>query len=518
MFNFDDKKIIIKHKNTDYSVREIKDMISPRVVWLRKQDRQKILLTAEDNFDFILNFLSGIYAEKEIFLLTDINKIDTFDDSYIKEIKNFDYEIAQLDLPDENKIFINFYTSGSTGSPKVIKKTLHNLVTEAKDLIKQFSIPEKFQFLTTAKMTHMFGMTFALLYPLINGYVINADIIKFPEEIDAENYVFISTPSFLDRMAKYDYNPHPPRYIFTAGDRLNNKTFEYFEKKSQVVEIYGSTESGTIAYRTSSSNDYLTPFDKVKILTDENSQIIVKSDYFLEKELKLNDIIEKTGESFKILGRSDRLFKVQEKRISAVELENILNKCELVENSYCIKTGEKIGAAVVLSVSGAEKLMKFGNISLIKELKAFMQKYSEIIPQRWRFLPELPKNSAGKTDRKKIERIFSLNLSMPFVIDKKSSKDEAELKIIFLKNSNFFKGHFPDVPILPGVVQLFFAHFFAEDAFNINLSTNKIKKIKFSRVIKPDKEVILKLKNNDLSLDFIYTDNENPFSSGTFIK
>ena len=58
----------------------------------------------------------------------------------------------------------------------------------------------------------------------------------------------------------------------------------------------------------------------------------------------------------------------------------------------------------------------------------------------------------------------------------------------------------------------------AEDAFDMNISKNKIKKIKFSRVIKPDREVILKLKNNDLSLDFVYKDNESPFSSGTFIK
>ena len=46
----------------------------------------------------------------------------------------------------------------------------------------------------------------------------------------------------------------------------------------------------------------------------------------------------------------------------------------------------------------------------------------------------------------------------------------------------------------------------------------KIKKIKFSRVIKPEREVILKLKNSELSVDFIFKDSENQFSSGTFIK
>lgn len=518
MFNFVDEKVIIKHKNSDYSWGQIKKIILPQISWLKNQENQKLLLTAENNFDFILNFLSGIYAKKEIFLLTDITKINDFDNSFIKEIDTEDYTTQKLILPEPKEVFINFYTSGSTGVPKVVKKTLYNLIIEAKDLEKHFFIPKEYPFLTTAKMSHMFGIAFALIYPLVNGHIINADIIKFPEEINLDNFVFISTPSFLDRMAKYDYNPHPPKYIFTAGDKLSDATFKYFEKNSKVIDIYGSTESSTVGYRDSSSYDYLKTLDSVKISTDDNNQIIVKSEYFLEDELKLNDIIEKSGNTFKILGRSDRLFKVQEKRISAVELENILKKNELIENSYCIKVGEKIGAAVVLSEIGIEKLLKEGNINIIKELKSFMQEFSEIIPQRWRFLYELPKNSAGKTDRKRIERIFNLNLSIPFVIDKKVSKEETVLKMVFLKNSNFFKGHFPDVPILPGVVQLFFAHFFAEDAFSINLSENQIKKIKFSRVIKPDREVILKLKNNDLSLDFVYTDNESPFSSGTFIK
>ena len=180
MFNFDDDKVVVKYKNTDYSWEQIKKIISPKICWLKNQKNQKLLLIAENNFEFILNFLSGIYAGKEIFLLTDINRLSDFDESFIKEVENEDCKVQELDLVDEKKVFVNFYTSGSTGVPNVIKKSLYNLIVEAEDLNEQFSIPEGCQFLTTAKMTHMFGMTFALMYPLVNGYVINADIIKFP--------------------------------------------------------------------------------------------------------------------------------------------------------------------------------------------------------------------------------------------------------------------------------------------------------------------------------------------------
>ena len=62
------------------------------------------------------------------------------------------------------------------------------------------------------------------------------------------------------------------------------------------------------------------------------------------------------------------------------------------------------------------------------------------------------------------------------------------------------------------------AHYLAQDIFDIKLNDKKIKKIKFSRVIKPDRKILLKFKNNEKSLDFTFTDGEKPFSSGTFLK
>ena len=518
MFKFWNERALIRHNNHNYSGNDIKKMILPRAAWLQNQKCKKLILTADDNFEFLINFLAGIFAGKELFLFADKTKISDFEGDFIQNVELYDCKNYDLTMPDEEKVFVNFYTSGSTGKPKQIRKTLKNLINEADGLKKEFTIPSDYTFVTTAKMSHMFGFAFALMFPLANGNLIDTDIIKFPEQIKCENFVFISTPSFLDRMAKYDNNRNKPKYIFTAGDKLNNSTFCYFEKDSDVIEIYGSTESGIVAYRTSSDEQYLTPFKDVAVSTDKNNQIVVKSDYFQENELILNDVIEKSGNKFKILNRSDRILKIQEKRISAAELEEILNKSEFVESSYCLKTGEKAGAAIVLTEKGIKELMNCGSVELIKKIKNYVKNSSEIVPQKWRFLYEMPKNSAGKTDKIKIERIFSLNLSLPFVTSKKVTENSAEIKLIFFKNANFFKGHFPDVAILPGVVQLFFAHFFAEDSFNLNLSAKKIKKIKFSRVIRPDKEVILKLHNNDSSLDFVFTDGENAFSSGTFTK
>ena len=521
MFNFGDEKIVLKNKEGVFSQKDLKILLCPKINSLRSLKENNLLLTCDDNFEFILNFFAGILAGKELFLLSDSTKIKDFGNDFIKEVpadKNTAGKAIDFTEFDPKNIFINFYTSGSTGEPKCVRKSFDNVILEVQELKRLFPADDDSVFVTTLKLTHMFGFAFALIYPFYSGFIIDTDVIKFPEQIKADKYVFVSSPSFLDRMAKYDDNPYPPEYIYSAGDKLKSETFKYFAQKSKVVDIYGSTESGTIGYRTDCNDDYFTLFGDSKIQISENNTTVLQSSYFYEDKLILNDYIEQKGDKFKVLGRSDRILKVQEKRISAIELENYLNEHPLIINSYCMKTGEKVAAVVVLTEEGKEKLLKYGSVEIIKELKSHMKNFSSIIPQRWRFLSEIPKTQAGKTDRAKIEEIFNRNLSAPLIFDKKIKEDTAEIVIAFPRHSNFFNGHFPDVPVLPGVVQLLFAHYFAQDMFDIKLNDKKIKKIKFSRVIKPDKKILLKFKNNEKSLDFTYTDEEKPFSSGTFIK
>lgn len=518
MFNFGDEKIVIRSNGNYITWQELKKIICPIVSALKSDRRTKFLITCDSNFEFVKNFLAGIFSEKELYFLSDSTKINHFNEDYIKNIEPELCEVFDLKVPNFNDVIINFYTSGSTGIPKCVRKSLQNTYLETVVMDKLFPVNKDLPFISTVKMSHMFGFVYAFLYPLIYGHVIDTDIIKFPEQIKNEKHVFVSSPSFLDMMAKYEDNPYPPELIYAGGDKMPERVFEYFSKTSRIVDSYGSTETGTIGYRTSFDEGFLTVFGDVELISDDNKGTIIKSPYFLEDELILNDNIEKIDQKFKVIGRNDRILKIQEKRISAEEIENYLKKQNYVEDAYCLKIGEKAGAAIVLTTEGKEKLLDIGSIEMIQNLKLHLKQFCEIIPQRWRFLPEIPKTSAGKIDKTKIIKIFNLNLSYPLIFEKKNTNESAKITLAFLRNSNFFNGHFPDIPILPGVVQLLYAHNLAEDVFGIKISQNKIKKIKFSRVIKPDNKVILILKNNELSVDFTFTDNEKPFSSGTFIK
>ena len=420
-----------------------------------------------------------------------------------------------------------FHTSGSTGEPKVVVKSKKCLLAESQDLAKFFKFSPDTIFVSTVSDEYMYGTTFTVMLPQALGCKIDSERVMYTEDIkDYEKFVFVSTPSFLEKLAKYNYTfKHKPEMIISAGAKLDDKIFEYLKTISKgVTEIYGSTEAGVIGYRQN-TNSKFNFFENVKITKKSNSTIFISSPYFDEKELEINDKLEFFEDGFLIQGRNDRIVKIQEKRISLDEIERVLNKNELIQKAYCLKHDDKLCAAVILNEKGQIFLEKNGKLELTKTIKKSTFIFEEkkennilfVLPKKWRFLTNLPINSRGKIDTTRVCEWFDTDVTYPNVVGYSNNEQNVEIDLIFPKNSNFFKGHFPDFPILPGVVQLFFAKEFARDIFNLNFVPQKVKKIKFSSIIKPEVKVKLVLTKKENSVDYKYTDEEKTFSSGTFV-
>lgn len=64
----------------------------------------------------------------------------------------------------------------------------------------------------------------------------------------------------------------------------------------------------------------------------------------------------------------------------------------------------------------------------------------------------------------------------------------------FPETLELFKGHFPSQPILPGVAQIEMVRFALETFFEKKVSIKKIKKTKFSSLIKPGTPVLLDIQ------------------------
>ena len=234
-----------------------------------------------------------------------------------------------------------------------------------------------------------------------------------------------------------------------------------------------------------------------------------KMSCFKEEKVILADIIKELSDNkFIVLGRNDRLVKIKEKRISLIEIENILKKHPQIIDAYCDKYEDSLSCIVVTKDETLEE----------KELKTFVSQFSEVIPKKWRFLDEIPKTTTGKIDKEKINKIFGLNLTYPFIFSKTKIESGYDIELMFKEKSNFFRGHFDIMPILPGVVQLFYVNWFIKEMFNIDVSTKEVKKVKFTNIIRANDKVTLRLEEKDSHIEYTYLTNDKTYSSGIFVK
>ena len=500
----ENSSVFLIHKDRPVLFEDFNKTVKAHAGYIKSRNITKIVIAGDDTYTFLVNLFACIYLNIPVQLIPDKTKLKYAEGVFIDDV--YDNEELIEGNIDENYV-IEFLTSGSTAVPKVVKKSIKNLTDEAETIAKTFDFSNTSQFVTTSSLAHLFGFTFCFMLPFVLEKPINTSRILFPESIKNKNSVLISTPSFLSKIAKYDILPcEIPSLIISAGAKFND--FEYFENLTKVIEIYGSTETGIIGHKETSNSNFIL-FDNVVI--NENK---IQSPFIYEQERELDDIIEVTESGIKVLSRKDRVVKIQEKRVSLSETEKIINDSEFIKESFTLQIGEKLACVAVLNNMGIDEFIEKGKLGFTKELKKYLKPKTDVIPQKWKFLDSIPKNQMGKIDTDYIKNLFENKLSLPLVV----ARNSEGIKLIFHRDSNFFKGHFPDYPIVPGVVQLYYASFFIKRVFGLNISSGQLKKIKFSNIMKPDENVILALQETNNSILYKYFYEDTIYSTGQFPK
>ena len=83
---------------------------------------------------------------------------------------------------------------------------------------------------------------------------------------------------------------------------------------------------------------------------------------------------------------------------------------------------------------------------------------------------------------------------------------------------DYFQGHFPDRPVLPGVVQTHWAIQYGAQYLELPDRIKKLEVIKFKNLIRPNMEIALKLELKPSGkLTFSYSHEGNVMSSGRIV-
>ncbi len=447
-------------------------------------------------------------------------------------------------LIDPDAVLLQVYTSGSSGKPQAIPKTIKQLSSEVQHLQTLWGEQLNSSLvLATVSHQHIYGLLFRVLWPLAAGACFDAQACEYLEEIKFRAWQdwplsLVSSPTHLSRIpAELDQNTlQKLRNIFSSGAPLQRQDslLACSRMGTPISEIYGSSETGGIAWRQHTPEDEaLWQVMPGVIVRQDNKQecLQVCSEHLSTAgwQQTSDRVFFNTNGEFSLLGRIDRIVKVEGKRVSLDEIEAWLLKHPAVESARLIMLqGQRaeIASVVVLSADAKKELAKNGKRHLNEQLKNYCSQRFErpLLPRRWRYIDQLPANSQGKFEHRKLIELFIKKPAnrprLPLELKREYQADgKLNLHLRVLKELLFFDGHFDIIPILPGVVQIYWADYFARQAFSLEGGFLRLEAIKFQQIIHPGQDLTLELnyQSEKQRIDFIYRSNKGQHASGRII-
>lgn len=490
------------------------------LVWLLAiwQEGRKALIPVDKNIALNPRFSNWI-------------KIGEFEDSQLSNWQQ-DIDLANTVFHEADTNFdaLGVFTSGSTGDPVRIDKKIWQLENEVEALEYTFGslIPKDVAFIRSVSHQHFFGMPFALFWAVSRGSKITRQAIKGGHEWNTlEPQVLITSPSFLKSIMEVDAqheNIGPGvKSIFSAGGVLDERVYKVINKitNTRVVDIYGSSETGHIAWRSSPDApwalqrgvEFKQPISEI---LEIKSKFCPNDDWF-----STSDLARQKENSFEILGRADRILKIEGTRISLSQLLNSIKESNLVEDCYIsdLDSGRRsqLGCVIKLSGQGCQLILAEGKLALINQIKNSLKGRvnSIAIPRRWRFVDQFPQNSMGKVVKQSLDDLFSEGIHSPIVVSRNVQEFSVELVLDMSKTLACFEGHFDGFPVVPGVALVEWAIKYAEGFGNSAVFVG-MAQVKFQKFIKPNQIVHLSLERSPDSqnIKFQYRNLDTIVSSG----
>ena len=332
-------------------------------------------------------------------------------------------------LPDQPAVIL--FTSGSEGSPKGVVLSHRNLLSNMSQLASRISFNTQDVVFNSLPIFHSFGLTGAMLLPIMNGI----KVFMYPSPLhykivpelvyDTNATILFGTDTFLSNYAKkanpYDF--YSIRYIFAGAEKVKPETRQLFMDRFMkgIFEGYGATETApVIAANTpmhfrNGTVGRLMPGIEYKLEDipgiDRGGRLWVKGPnvmlgyYKSDKPGEIQapeggwydtgDIVDVDADGYvEILGRAKRFAKIAGEMVSLTLIEQLIKQ---------FKPDDDHAVVAIPDPKKGEQLVLFTTDEALDRptLSAFIKEkgQSELsVPRTLRAIKTLPVLGTGKTD------------------------------------------------------------------------------------------------------------------------
>ena len=393
--------------------------------------------------DELLQELLGKYSPSYIWLPKDL--LAKFEDcETVLEI--FDYCLIKTNYDNDYALYedlgLLLTTSGSTGSPKLVRQSYNNILSNAKSIVEYLEINEDERPITTLPMNYTYGISIINSHLLAGATILVTDkglmqkeFWKLFKEENATSFGGVPyTYEMLDRLRFFRMDLPSLRYMTQAGGKitpeLHKKFAEYAANSDKkFIVMYGQCEAtarmgylpadrsiekcgsmgiaipgGKFSLRDADGNE-INASETVGELVYEGENVTLGyalSGEDLIKEDENNGILF-TGDMAKrdedgfyyIVGRKKRFLKIYGNRVNLDEIDRLIKG--KFNNLDCASAG--VDDHMYLFVTDE---------ALANEVREFVIAKTKLNPAAFKVkvIDEIPKNDAGKTLYKELAKFY----------------------------------------------------------------------------------------------------------------
>lgn len=384
------------------------------------------------------------------------NLIETYKPSYIwlsdelackynfkKIYSNLNYTLLKTDFDKKyelnKELALLLTTSGSTGSPKLVRQSYKNIEANTKSIVEYLELNETEKAITTLPMNYTYGISIINTHLWIGASIILTEKGLMQKEFwsqlkENEATSFAGVPytyEMLNRLRFFRMNLPSLRYMTQAGGKLSPELHEQFAKwaldnNKKFIVMYGQTEATArmayLPYEKSlekyGSMGIAIPGGKFSLIDIEGNviktpetvgELVYEGDNvtlgYAEKgeDLALGDErngILITGDMakfdkdgyFYIVGRKKRFLKIFGNRVNLDETERLIKAHFQELECACCGVDDKMDIFIT-------------NEELKKDVTDFISSKTGLNFSAFRVtvIKEIPKNESGKTLYKNLE-------------------------------------------------------------------------------------------------------------------